>query len=55
MIGVRYFGIGHSGKVSYGGAVIKWQPIIESLSQSVILLPRILIRQYLVVIFFNEF
>ena len=55
MIGVRYFGIGHSGKESYGGAVIEWQPIIESLSQSVILLPRILIRQYFVVIFFNEF
>ena len=55
MIGVRYFGIGHSRKDSYDGAVIKWQPIIDSLSQSVILLPRILIRQYLVVIFFNEF
>ena len=55
MIGVRYFGIGHSGKESYGGAVIEWQPIIESLSQSVIVLPRILIRLYLVVIFFYEF
>ena len=55
MIGVRYFGIGHSGKESYGGAVIEWQPIIDSLSQSVIVLPRILIRQYLVVIFFNDF
>ena len=55
MIGVRYFGFGHSGKESYGGAVIEWQPIIDSLSQSVIVLPRILIRQYLVVIYFNEF
>ena len=55
MIGVRYFGIGHSGKESYDGAVIEWQPIIDSLSQSVIVLPRILIRQYLLVIFLTSF
>ena len=55
MRGVRYFGIGHAGMESYGGAVIEWQPILDSLSPSVILLPRILIRQHLVVIFFNEF
>ena len=43
MRGVRYFGIGHAGMESYGGAVIEWQPVIDSLSQSVIVLARILI------------
>ena len=43
MRSVTYFGIGHSGMESYGGAVIEWQPVIDSLSQSVIVLPRILI------------
>ena len=42
MIGVRYFGIGHSGNESYGGAMIEWQPIIDSLSQSVIVLATII-------------